>query len=287
MTEILTVAEQLINEFGKENIFLVDADYHGLYEDDHCNFTYWNNVNGTMPTDYWTTAMACPNYGQYECMTIKEAHEKGLLNEKLLLQWLKATSKMKNMNYVHMISERAFDSLGLRIEAYKGRKWKGIGYLIGSKSKSYQWGVKMWQSDNDYGTSTTNYCKIYDPMTGRIEYINRDNCRLLDEDELKAGYIKHYNEVVDRCSVEDIVYGVHGPKLKVPMETFEQYVGANTHKPDTSNAFDETEFEEKRKASEFRTKKMTELVDWVKNNTDKEGDEIMKLAEGIFRKKYC
>ena len=284
----MTVVNELINTFGKDNIFLVDADYHGLYEDDYCNFTYWNNVNGSMTTDYWTTAFACPSYGEYECMTLEDGINKGLVDMKKLLEYLKATSKMKSINISSMIVEHEFESFGLRIEAFKGRKWKGVGYWIGSRKTSYQWGVQLWKSDNGYGTTTTYYCKIYDPMTGCIQYVNINNCRLLDESLLKESYINKYNEALKRCRVEDIVIGSHGPRLKVNIESFKDFVEHETVKPKNINyAFDEFEYEQKKKASEFRTKKMSELVEWVKNNTDKKGDEILKLAEKIFIKKYA
>lgn len=277
--KIKTVAEELIEKFGKDNIFLVDADYHGLYHDDHCDFTYWNNVNGSMPTDHWTTAVACPAYGRYECMTLKEGVNQGLVDMNKLLDYLKATSKMKSLKYVNMINEpQKFYTIGLRIEAFKGRKWKGIGYLVGERKSSYTWGVQ---------STTTRYCKIYDPMTGRIEYINRNNCRLLDEEQLKQNYIAKYNEALKGCQVEDIVIGNHGPRLNVHIESFEDFVKHETIKPNTTGAFDEYEEEMKRKYVEFRTKKMTELIKWVKNNTDKETDQdIIDLAEHIFIKKY-
>ena len=44
------------------------------------------------------------------------------------------------------------------------------------------------------------------------------------------------------------------------------------------------EKEEKNKA--FKEAKMKDLIEWVKKNTDKKGDDILKLAEYIFNKKY-
>ena len=31
---------------------------------------------------------------------------------------------------------------------------------------------------------------------------------------------------------------------------------------------------------------MKDLIEWVKKNTDKEGEEIEKLAERIYKKRY-
>ena len=44
------------------------------------------------------------------------------------------------------------------------------------------------------------------------------------------------------------------------------------------------EQEEKNKA--FMESKMKDLIEWVKKNTDKEGEEIEKLAERIYKKRY-
>jgi len=53
-----------------------------------------------------------------------------------------------------------------------------------------------------------------------------------------------------------------------------------------ADAYDPEMEEKKRKASEFRATKMPEIIEWVKNNTDKEGEDIIKLALHIFNKKY-
>ena len=37
----------------------------------------------------------------------------------------------------------------------------------------------------------------------------------------------------------------------------------------------------------FKNEKMPQLIEWVKNNTDRKGEEIEKLAEHIFNKKYA
>jgi hypothetical protein len=36
---------------------------------------------------------------------------------------------------------------------------------------------------------------------------------------------------------------------------------------------------------ELRAEKLPGIIEWVKNNTDKKGDEIDKLAEHIFNKR--
>ena len=64
------------------------------------------------------------------------------------------------------------------------------GYLVGTFITSYQWGVKMWHSNNDYGTSTTRHAKIYDPTTNRIETVTADYVKFLDLDNIIEQYKK-------------------------------------------------------------------------------------------------
>ena len=55
MVEILTAVQKAIQEYGIENISMVGYNYHGRYEDDDCEFTYYNNVTGNFFYDEWTT----------------------------------------------------------------------------------------------------------------------------------------------------------------------------------------------------------------------------------------
>ena len=53
------------------------------------------------------------------------------------------------------------------------------------------------------------------------------------------------------------------------------------------NAYDVEKEERLNKEKKFKESKMSGIIEWVKNNTDKKTEEdIMKLAEHIFNKKY-
>ena len=39
-------ARRLAAEIGLENVFYVGENYRGLYEDDYCTFTFYNNLTG-------------------------------------------------------------------------------------------------------------------------------------------------------------------------------------------------------------------------------------------------
>lgn len=306
MAEILTAVQRAIQEYGIENISMVGYNYHGRYEDDDCEFTYYNNVTGNFFYDEWTTRFACPSYGCYECQTLEEADKKGLVDHKKLFSF-------KKYSMIKQFEKFKFDNiwgetfckiapLGLRVEVKCGRKWKGIGYLVGTFTTSYQWGVKMWHSNNDYGTSTTRHAKIYDPTTNRIETVTADYVKFLDLDNLIEQYKKDMIAIVEATTIEDFSIGKNGTTyspysgdsnltpmiIKCDTISFMEYLKSKGNNLNLENAYDEVEEEKKAKLLAFKETKMPGIIEWVKNNTDKETDEdILALAEHIFNKKYC
>ena len=305
MTEILTAVQQAIKEFGIENISMVGYNYHGRYEDDDCEFEYYNNVTGTFFYDEWTTRFACPNYGCYECQTLEEADKNGYVDhEKLFnIKKLELIRGFEKFKFENILGEKftKISPFGLRVEVTRGRKWKGIGFLVGTFSKSYQWGVKLWNSNNDYGTSTTRYAKIYDPLTNRIETVTAEYVKFLDLDDIIEQYKNDMIAVVKATTVDDFTIGKNSTsyspysgdsndtKMTINCETmsFMKYLEVNGNKINLKNAYDVVEEEKKAKFEVFKESKMLSIIEWVKNNTDKTTEEeILELAEHIFNKKY-
>ena len=306
MAEILTAVERAIAEFGIDNISMVGYSYHGRYEDDDCYFTYYNNVTGEFFKDEWTTRFACPHYGRYECQTLDEADKKGLVDHEKLFIFEK--SVMLN-TYEKFTFENIWGDtfakiapLGLRVEVKRGRKWKGIGYLIDSFTTSYQWAVKKWRSDNDYGVSTTRHAKIYDPTTNRIETVNASYVEFLDLDSIVEQYKKEMIAIVEATTVDDFSIGKNGTSyspysgdsnrtpmtIKCDTVSFMEYLKSKGNSFNLVNVYDVVEEEKKAKLLAFKETKMPGIIEWVKNNTDKETEEdIMELAEHIFNKNYC
>ena len=67
-----------------------------------------------------------------------------------------------------------------------------------------------------------------------------------------------------------------------------EYLKSKGNNLNIENAYDVVEEEKKAKLLAFKETKMPGIIEWVKNNTDKETDEdILTLAEHIFNKKYC
>lgn len=306
MAEILTAVERAIAEFGIDNISMVGYNYHGRYEDDDCYFTYYNNVTGEFFHDEWTTRFACPHYGRFECQTLEEADKKGLVDHEKLFSF-------KKSGMLNTFEEFTFENiwgdtfakiapLGLRVEVKRGRKWKGIGYLIDTFTTSYQWAVKKWRSDNDYGVSTTRHAKIYDPTTNRIETVNASYVEFLDLDSIVEQYKKEMIAIVEATTVDDFSIGKNGTSyspysgdsnntpmtIKCDTVSFIEYLKSKGNSFNLVNAYDVVEEEKKAKLLAFKETKMPGIIEWVKNNTDKETEEdIMELAEHIFNKNYC
>ena len=76
--------------------------------------------------------------------------------------------------------------------------------------------------------------------------------------------------------------------------SFPEWMIKNKRTIDTNSAFDVAADEMQKKIdarnqkhNEFKAKKMPQLIEWVRNNTDKQTEEdILNLAEHIFNKKY-
>jgi len=305
MVEILTAVQQAIKEYGIENISMVGYSYHGRYEDDDCNFEYYNNVTGNFFYDTWTTRCACPGYGCYECQTLEEADQKGYVDHEKLFNF-------KKIQLINSLKKFRFDCtweenfvkiapFGLRVEVTGGRKWKGVGYLIGTFTTSYQWGVKKWRSNNDYGVSRTRHAKIYDPITNHIETVTAGYVKFLDLDYIIEQYKKDMIEIVEATTVDNFSIGKNGTSyspysgdsnntpmnIKCDIVSFMAYLKSKGNKLNLDTAYDVVEEDKKAKFQAFKDTKMPGILEWVKNNTDKETEEdILALAEHIFNKRY-
>lgn len=267
-----TTTEQLIEQYGVENIFMTKREYHGRYEDDDCIFEYYNNVTGEFSSDEWTTRFACPSFSRYEVMPLRKGIEQGLVDTEKLLSILK--EKQIRKEYLGDDLSKS-PSAGLRVEVTGGRKWKGQGIFAG-----------IYISNTKFGQTISH--KIYDPMTGRIEYVTPKFVKFIDEEKIKEDWVAEYNRSLQQCTVDDIKYSDYqGISLDVTVKTFFEFAKAYTRPVDLDNAYDEVEIENRRKAMEFRTKKMAELLQWAKEKAGKTDErEALELAIRVFNKNY-
>lgn len=138
-------ARRLAAEIGLENVFYVGENYRGLYHDDYCTFTFYNNLTGEFFYDEWTTAFACPSCDSYYegIYTIKEGLELGLIDmEKVFALNKKRFETMIENNAKKIFSSDSIDDNCFypRIRISRGRKWRGEGYLIDMETNVYHFG---------------------------------------------------------------------------------------------------------------------------------------------------
>ena len=189
----------------------------------------------------------------------------------------------------------------IKVKVNKGRKWKGEGYIIGSFESAFNTGYR-----NIY----TTYVKIYDPSTNKIETIAFKNVTDIDYSALIKIYKDNIVDILNKFNVNetnrlhiinpltvhllnilnfDVLKEIEielNNKIGNILNWIYNNTGLLNKDINLENAIDELENAKKAKNEAFKAKKMPELIEWVKNNTDKKGEEINELAERIFNKKY-
>jgi hypothetical protein len=269
-------AMEAIAEYGAENIFLVSEVYHGMYHDDYAYFEYYNNVTGETFKDQWTTAFCCPAYQFYKCVTIEDAWECGFVNAE---KWLKS-KKEELLAYLsaaaipHIPVAELIKAKAL-VSVRKGRKWQGTGYIIKKR-------------DMKFGYKSVTYAIIFDPMTMTINEVNADYVQIEDMECLEKMWKQECKDMITALQPSDVV--VSNGRIETGCKV--DFISWLTKRNegvilDYSEASWPAQEARDKKASEFKEKKMAELVEWVKTNTDRKGDDIQALAERIFARRYA
>ena len=280
-------------EVGIDKIFFVGRDYHGRYEDDDCYFTYWNEAEKKFEHDEWSTRFAAPSYDLYEMpIAFSLAWEEGMIDKEAYLEHMKSLNLdiLTNLHFNKDIAE----NYCLRVKIDGGRKWKGEGYLISISESSYRFATPMFRNHNDdFGVSTSRTAVIWDPMTNTINRANAQYLKFIDAEDIMEKYTYWAKSVIMNATIENIHpasnFGRCVLDIDYSFEKFMSDVWAKEHNIPSeyyANAYDAEAEEKRRKLSELSTEKMPGIIEWVKNNTDKTGDEVMKLAVHIFNKNY-
>ena len=284
-----------VKKYGIDKVFLVSKDYHGKYEDDYCDFIYWNESTKEFFNDYWTTAAACPSFNLYESMIdFKTAWEGGLIDKIAYLSKVKE-SVLSKIEASTFVCENPED-FQLRVEVTGGKKWHGVGHYVDSYENEYQYATPMFRNryygtPRDFGVSRTKIAIIYDPNTNTLNECNAKYLKFIDIELIMNSYKAWAKEIVEAASVDDIKIGSSTFDIKSDY-SLKTFLGkwASEHKVDTSTASNPVKEEKERieaeKKAAFKESKMKELIAWVRENTDKEGEDIVGLAEHIFNKKY-
>ena len=276
-----------IAELGAENVFYISKSYRGLYEDDDCTFMYWDNVNGEIISDYWTTAVACPSFDLYteDIITIKQAQENNLINMDLVKKFninnaLKVVNNRKNYTHENAEIIKKYNPI---IKVEHGRKFRGLAYYITEietiKNPNYPAKVEA---------------KVLSLDDFQIHYCNPSFVQLVEMDKIVEDYIKWatdvINNVVDK-NTYSLFFDMKGVTWGIKDEnfSFEAYVNNHSKNIDylLANAYDPRREEKKKRLAENRAKEYARILEWVKTKTDvTEESAQIALAIKILNKKY-
>lgn len=275
-----------IAELGAENVFYISQSYRGLYEDDDCYFSYWDNVNGEIITDYWTTAYACPSFDLYteDIITIEQAQENNLLNMDLVKKFninnaLKVVNNRKNHTHENAEIIKKYNPI---IKVEKGRKFRGLAYYI----------TEIETVTNPYPAKVE--AKVLSLDDFQIHYCNPSFVQLVEMDKIVEDYIKWATDIINMVAnrnaystffdMKGVTWGIKDKNF-----SFEAYVSIHSKNIDhlLANAYDPRREEEKKRLAENRAKEYARILEWVKTKTDVT-DEIAQitLAIKILNKKY-
>jgi hypothetical protein len=279
---IKTIAER-----GAENVFYISKSYRGLYEDDDCYFSYWDNVNGEIITDYWTTAAACPNFNLYvnDIITIEQAQENGLLNMDLVKKFNidNALQAVKNCSTYTHVNAEIIKKYNPIVKVERGRKFRGTAYYI----------TEIETCNNPNYPSRVE-AKVLSLDDFQIHYCNPSFIQLVEMDKIVEDYIKWATDIINNVADKNTYssfFDMNGVTWGIKDESFsfESYVAAHANNIDhlLVNAYDPRREEEKRRLAENRANEYPKILEWVKTKTDvTEESAQIALAIKILNKKY-
>lgn len=274
---------KVIFKYGIKNIFILQiGSQHGLT----CN-TYYNNKTGKIFRECYLPDTNFPADFSFEdnILSFNEALDMGLVNDIMILEGAKSRKinkflSLSELPCFNFMNVRYDDVFPLKVAVNRGRKFRGEGYIIDA-----------YEVQNRYGCSRVG--EIYDPKTNTI-----NECTL-DYVEFPNSVLEQYKNycinIINSCTFNDIdITNLCIKENIVNRTSFINFIknelGETIDYSSARNLIKEKaeakrkEKEEKNKA--FKESKMKDLIEWVKKNTDKEGEEIEKLAERIYKKRY-
>lgn len=169
------------------------------------------------------------------------------------------------------------------VKIVRGRTGKGVcGRLVyGTKVYDrYGWG--------SYHGKYSIKCVVYNPDTDEFLDVKSTNYLEVDETTITA-YNNSLRAKIDN-TLKEVINLAHAWAYGMSYSACDGYNyynliadysrrGLNEHKPSELILTAINNYSENKKSTE-----MPKIIEWVKNNTDKKGDEILKLAEHIWNK---
>lgn len=274
---------KVIFKYGIKNIFVLqNGSENGLTSN-----TYYNNKTGKIFREYYLPDTNFPADFSFEdnMLTFNEALDMGLVNDIMILEGAKSRkiskfTEMDELPNFNFLNVRYDDIFPLKINVNRGRKFRGEGYIIDA-----------YEVVSNYGHSYS--AEIYDPKNNTI-----NECTL-DYVEFPESVLEQYKNyainIINSCTFNDIdLTNLSIRDSIINKLSFINFVKSELgEKIDYSSARNliKEKAEAKKKAREeknkaFKESKMKDLIEWVKKNTDKQGEEIEKLAERIYNKHY-
>lgn len=183
---------------------------------------------------------------------------------------------------LHTARVRNYYKDNLLVNVNGGRKYKGLGYLVGYVELCSDYGLEL-------------KAQIYDPVHNEIREVNPQYV------QLHESYAEDFRYWMAKVIEE---------KLEEFPEKFTRLFSLNAHTyfeeylhlrknfidiPEDVRQVEKEIREEKkikraeelaRKRLDFKASKMTQLIKWAQEVAGKQGDEAIALAERIWKKKY-
>lgn len=270
-----------IFKYGSKNIFILNKNCSNSV------YVYYNNKTGRIFSEYYTDDTNFPADFSINdnILTFDEALELGLVNNIMVLENAKSHEIQKFMEMdelpgFNFLDARYNNIFPLKVTVNRGRKFRGDGYIIDT-----------YEVVSNYGHSYV--AEIYDPKANTITDCTLD---YVNFPESVLEQFKNYCiNIINSCTIDD----VNKTNLRINNNIINKTLFANFVKKELTEQIDyssarnliKEKEEAKRKEKEeknkvFKESKMKDLIEWVKKNTDKQGEEIEKLAERIYKKKY-
>lgn len=199
------------------------------------------------------------------------------------------------MKKIALSSSREYPT-AIPVNVIGGRKFKGEGYLIYGVSTPVMYGLGAYQNQKNY------YPVIFDPKTGTENVVNSFGYLKIDK-EFFNNYEKTLYENI-KPTIRNIKKIAHAWAYDMSYSACDvrnrynllQEIGltvkSEINVPEEVTKGIEKLVEEKNRQkaerlAKLKEEKMPGIIEWVKTHTNKQGDEIMELAEHIFKKHNC
>ena len=231
-----------------------------------------------------------------ECVKLSEAIERGLTSVAEIINSM-CNDLGFNFKRVDMDVIAACYSidkpLDIPVKIVRGRKGKGInGRLVYAIRERERYGLGAYRGWYNYRPVVMNietgelvYPNSMSYLEYDAEFIDRFNKAIINNIALTVNEVyslahawaygmsysacdsENYRALIQRYSSAGIVVG-------------------ETVSTELQNAIDAYKAEELRKLNERKVQELPNIIEWVKNNTDKQGEDILKLAEHIWNKNH-